>query len=197
MQITLIRHGMTPGNAKRQYIGRTDEPLSEVGAQRIEALGSDPEREYVYVSPLLRTQQTAALLFPNARQIVAGDLREMDFGDFERRSADDMINDPAYTAWVEANCVPSCPNGESMEGFAKRVCAEFSRILAKEIQKGSERVTFVVHGGVIMAIMACFCKEAKEYYTYSVDNGQGYVCTAEWKPGLAPVLTGEVLWMGF
>ncbi len=196
MQITLIRHGMTPGNAKRQYIGRTDEPLSEVGIERIKALGSDVEREHVYVSPLLRTQQTAAILFPNASQIVADDLREMDFGDFERRSADDMIDDPVYAAWVERNCVPPCPNGESMEGFAKRVCAEFSRILTEEKQQGNDHVTFVVHGGVIMAIMACFCENAKEYYSYSVDNGRGYVCSAAVEPDSLPVLTGEMPWTG-
>ena len=31
MQALLIRHGKTPGNEERRYIGRTDEPLSARG----------------------------------------------------------------------------------------------------------------------------------------------------------------------
>ena len=37
IELYLIRHGMTPGNAEHRYIGRqTDEPLSEDGRQQLE-----------------------------------------------------------------------------------------------------------------------------------------------------------------
>ena len=100
MQVILIRHGMTEGNELRRYIGRTDEPLSEKGAAQAGAAGRDPELEAVYVTALRRTGQTARLLFPNARQTVVAGLEEMDFGEFENRSARDMEGDSAYRAWV-------------------------------------------------------------------------------------------------
>ena len=96
-RVYLIRHGLTEGNRLRRYIGRTDEPLCAAGRA---ALSAAPLKgiETVYVSPLLRARETAAILFPHARQIVVDGLREMDFGAFENRSADDMKNDAAYRA---------------------------------------------------------------------------------------------------
>jgi hypothetical protein len=41
MQITLIRHGSTAGNALKQYIGTTDESLSEEGRLQAAAAGGD------------------------------------------------------------------------------------------------------------------------------------------------------------
>jgi len=44
---------------------------------------------------------SAAILFPNAQQRVCTGLREMTFGDFEGRSAQEMADDPAG---VELQC---------------------------------------------------------------------------------------------
>ena len=35
MKIILIRHGKTPGNLEKRYVGRTDEGLSEIGIGEI------------------------------------------------------------------------------------------------------------------------------------------------------------------
>ena len=58
MKIIFIRHGPTPGNLARRYIGSTDEPLAPGALPGCPA----PAAERVYVSPLLRCRQTAALL---------------------------------------------------------------------------------------------------------------------------------------
>ncbi len=177
MRITLIRHGMTPGNREHRYIGRTDEPLAPQGAAVLCPQPDPPGR--VFVTPLLRTAQTAALLFPAARQQVVVGLREMDFGDFEGRNADEMADDSAYRAWVAGNCVASCPNGESMEGFSRRVCAAFSAVVADAAARSVEELTFVVHGGVIMAVLAAFALPKRPYFDYAVGNARGYVCRAD------------------
>lgn len=179
MQVTLIRHGQTEGNAALRYIGRTDEPLSPEGIALAEAMGCSPDVETVYVSPLQRTQQTAAILFPNASQIIVNDLREMDFGDFEGRSFSEMAEDAQYRAWVEGNCLESCPNGESRGEFSERVCAAFANAIADAAAQGEEKVTFVVHGGTIMAIMERFAQPSREYYSWSVKNCQGYRCRVD------------------
>lgn len=177
MRITLIRHGMTPGNREHRYIGRTDEPLAAEGAAALCPQPGQPER--VFVTPLRRTAQTAALLFPTAKQQVVDGLREMDFGDFEGRNHVDMEHDPAYRAWVAGNCVAPCPNGESMEGFSRRVCAAFSAVVADAAARSEEELTFVVHGGVIMAVMERFALPHRAYFDYAVDNARGYVCRAD------------------
>lgn len=178
MQVTLIRHGQTPGNALHRYIGRTDEPLSPEGAALAAQKGSDPGVERVYVSPMRRTKQTAAILFPNARQIVLDDLREMDFGDFEGRSYAEMEHDAAYRAWVDGVCMVPCPNGEGREDFTRRVCNAFAAALTDAGARGEQDVFFVVHGGTIMSVLSALARSAGEYYSYACGNCAGYRCTA-------------------
>lgn len=56
LKIMLIRHFATPGNEKRQYIGSTDEVLSEKTAF---LKRSYPIPEYIIASPMKRCVQTA------------------------------------------------------------------------------------------------------------------------------------------
>ena len=72
-RILLIRHGSTPGNMQKRYIGITDEPLSPEGMDQIRELSSElmSEQNYqnkqidrIIVSPLKRAVQSAEILFP-------------------------------------------------------------------------------------------------------------------------------------
>ena len=67
-RICLIRHGMTEANEKGIYIGSTDLPLSEKGANEL-LLKKDsmdyPYVDRVYTSPLRRCTGTADILFTN------------------------------------------------------------------------------------------------------------------------------------
>ncbi len=192
MQVILIRHGQTAGNAALRYIGRTDEPLSEEGVALAKQIGADSEVRRVYVTPLRRTQQTAAILFPAAQQIVVDDLQEIHFGDFEGRSYTEMEHDIAYRAWVDDGCLTPCPNGESRAGFSARVCAAFEAVVRQGAEQGEKTLTFVVHGGTIMAVMEQFARPKQEFYSYSVKNGQGYRCRVEIIDDL--ILTDSALW---
>ena len=176
MRITLIRHGKTIGNLERRYIGATNVPLCPEGAAEAERARKDETLTEVFVSPLLRARETARILFPNAKQRVVEDLREMDFGDFEGRTADEMADDPAYRAWVDGNCRGACPNGESTDSFRARVEAAFSETL----RSLDSDALFVVHGGVIMAVMAAFAEPKREFYDWGAENLGGF--TAEVSP---------------
>lgn len=195
MQVTLIRHGQTPGNALHRYIGRTDEPLSSEGAALAAQVKTAPGVERVYVSPMRRTRQTAAILFPDADQIVLDDLREMDFGDFEGRSYAEMEHDAAYRAWVDGNCMSPCPNGEGREDFTRRVCGAFAAALAEAGERGETDVFFVVHGGTIMSVLSELARSAGEYYSYACGNCAGYRCTARREAGRW-VLENVQAWKG-
>ena len=75
MQIYLIRHGQTAGNALRRYIGSTNQPLTPEGAEGAKAAGARRSVRSVFVTPLVRTQQTARILCPDAEQTVVTALR--------------------------------------------------------------------------------------------------------------------------
>ena len=96
-RISLIRHGRTEANDKGIYIGRTDYPLSQKGIS--ELYNKLDEFEYphvgkVYSSPLQRCTETAEILFPDSSVQIVENLIEMDFGDFEGKSADELVKKP-------------------------------------------------------------------------------------------------------
>lgn len=137
MQAVLIRHGRTPGNDERRYIGRTDESLSARGKEEAEKAVRDFKQKKVYVSPLKRARETAAILFPNAEQIILPGLRETDFGIFEGKTADEMADDADYRAWVDGMCLGTCPGGESRADVTRRAVEAFEEAVREEAARES------------------------------------------------------------
>lgn len=173
--VILVRHGTTAGNAARRYIGVTDEPLSPEGAASLHTRVY-PRADRLFVSPLLRCVQTAAILYPAQPYEVVPDLRECDFGDFEGKNYIELANDERYAAWLASDGRLPFPNGESREGFAHRTTAAFAASLARCGE--GEHAAFVVHGGTIMAILERFARPARAFYDWHVPNGNGFVVRA-------------------
>ena len=176
MTIWLLRHGETEYNTQRRYLGRTDLPLSSKGREELTAADFSPET--VYVSPLQRTAQTAKLLFPDARQTVIPDFREMDFGVFEGRTAAELSDDPDYCRWIESFCTGPVPKGESRECFSRRTCEAFSLLVSQRLAEGAEQTVIVAHGGTQMAVMERYAQPRRDYYGWLGPNGGGYLLDA-------------------
>ena len=173
MHLYFIRHGATPGNLERRYIGRTDEPLSPQGREQLRGL-TPPAVDRVLVSPMLRTRQTADLLFPNQPHTPVEGLQETDFGIFEGKTADELSAEPAYQAWVDAYCATPIPGGEAVEDFKDRTCRAFLRAVRQLREEGS--AALVLHGGGIMAILEAFALPKRDFYDYHVSNGTLVSC---------------------
>lgn len=169
MLIYLIRHGATAYNQERRYQGVTDLPLSPAGRAALKRADFCPET--VYVSPLSRARETAAILFPEAEQVVIPEFREMDFGVFEGRAAAEMENDPDYRTWVEGGCTGRCPGGESMAEFSGRVWDAFVPLL--EVK--AKQLVIVAHGGVQMAILDRYARPHRDYFDWHAPCGGGFV----------------------
>ena len=180
MRALLIRHGRTQGNSERRYIGITDEPLSDEGRAEVERVRPDSSLKLVYVSPLLRARQTASILFPVAEQRVIPDLRETDFGVFEGRSADEMIDDADYREWVDGMCLGPCPGGESRGDVTRRAVAAFTDAIHDAETAGVEEAVFVTHGGVIMSILEELAVPKRDYYEYQLKNLCGWQAECTW-----------------
>ena len=176
MIIYLLRHGTTIYNVEKRYQGQRDIPLSDAGKAQI--CPADFTTDVVYVSPLMRTQQTAQIMFPQAKQIVVEDLKEMNFGSFEGRNYKEMEHDPDYLAWVQANCETSCPDGERKSDFCERTCAAFAGLVDLCLEQGREVMTIVAHGGTQMAVMERYAVPHEEYYHWCAPNAGGYLLDA-------------------
>ena len=93
MELILIRHLKTPGNEKRQYIGSTDEELSEqevLNFKQRYKIDSYPQVQQVIVSPMKRCIQTAELIYPEVQIQQESLLKECDFGIFEGKTYEEL-----------------------------------------------------------------------------------------------------------
>lgn len=172
MTVYLIRHGQTQGNLERRYIGSTDQPLCPQGRRALEGKNM-PTVDTVYVSPLLRCRETAAVLFPHQRAQTIEDLRECDFGAFENHTYEELKDDPAYRAWLDTGGAAAPPGGESKARQQERTVRAFLELAARHGPE--DTIALVVHGGTIMALLETL-EERHEFYRWQAPNGGGFVC---------------------
>ena len=192
MKIVFIRHLKTPGNERRQYIGRTDEDLSEQAVEEFRQRqekstgGLYPSAQYIVASPLKRCIQTAKLIYPGQEINTEPMLRECDFGEYERKTYEELKNEPEYIRWMESGGMTAFPGGEEQTSFRRRCVDGVKRWIARLLEDGADSAAFVVHGGTIMAVLSELAEEKHEFYHWQVENGGGYVAevTAEdWENG--------------
>lgn len=185
-EIVLLRHSKTYGNTLGRYIGsRTDEPLCKEGIELLKN-HAYPKVDKIYVSPMKRCIETAQMIWRVKAEdmILAPDLRECDFGDFENKNYKELDGNPAYQAWIDSNGTLPFPNGESMEDFMTRCQKAFRQIveevarLEKADRKGAPlRIAIVAHGGTVMSILERYGYPKQQYFDYQVKNGCGYLLT--------------------
>lgn len=174
-RLVLLRHGQTAWSESGQYTGRTNIPLTAVGEQQAVAGGQrlraafpdgfDPE--HVFVSPLRRAQQTAALAgFPEHRTL--DDLAEWDYGRAEgrtRHQISEAYGEPwdvwtagptALPAALEGDWQETLPGGETVPvhaGAGESVDVIGARArqaieMVRPMLEAGEDVLFVAHAHI-------------------------------------------------
>lgn len=194
-KIVLIRHSITAGNEKKRYIGSTDEPLCEAGRELLKGR-KYPEIQRLYVSPMIRCQQTASLIYPGQKQQVIEDFRECDFGEFENKNYLELADNPRYQQWIDSNGMLPFPQGESREEFQNRSRKAFVQMVEDCLADGIFSAAAVVHGGTIMSVLEACADEKREYYGWHVENAGGYVLQIDekkWRQGIHLVSVIEQL----
>ena len=174
LKIWLIRHGMTEGNRHQRYIGVTDEPLCEEGRKLLGKF-TYPKPQAVFVSPLKRCLETAAILFDDPKVRIIDQLAECNFGEFENKNYKELSGDPRYQEWIDSNGILAFPGGESKEECAARNLEGFQRAVTVCIREEITEAALVVHGGTIMNIMEKYALPKKEFYEWHIGNGCGYL----------------------
>ena len=190
MELILIRHLKTPGNEKRQYIGSTDEALSEQEVQNFvqkQKRKNYPPVQQVIVSPMKRCIQTAELIYPKNQVTQEVLLKECDFGIFEGKTYEDLKDKAEYQAWLDSGGTIAFPEGEEQKEFRLRCVRGMLCQVDRLCKENVESAAFVVHGGTIMAVLEQLAEDQKDFYHWQVENGRGYrmlVDEEEWKSGV-------------
>jgi len=153
-RIDLLRHGEPVGG--RRYRGQIDDPLSDKGwAQMRAAVGDRCDWDIIYTSPLRRCAEFAAELAARHRLPLTSDprLREIGFGSWEGRTADEIRNQDAQRIerfWRDP--VANRPEGaETIADFQARVSEAWRQLLATH---PGQRILLVGHAGITRMILS-------------------------------------------
>ena len=174
--VYLIRHGITEGNARRLYYGSTDLPLTEEGIRAIKerkSAGIYPDREgfELITSGLLRTKQTLFEIYGEAEHVSDNRLNEVDFGEFEMKSYEELKDREDYQQWISGdNWNNVCPGGESGEIM-------FQRALSAMNEYSLRNCIIVCHGGIISSLMHHYFPndpEKEHFYMWQPKPCEGY-----------------------
>ena len=175
--ISLIRHGRTDANDRGQYIGTTDFPLNDRGRAELAEKAERfvyPRAELVYSSPMLRCTETAEILFPHKELRIAEDFRELHFGKFEGKTADELIGDAAYRTWLKGGMDARPPEGESVSELCIRTFQGLHKILLEMMEEDLQHVVLITHAGVIANAVACFGLPKLDPKQIRTEAGEGF-----------------------
>ncbi len=155
MQILLVRHGESEGNAAQRVQGLRDEALTPIGRQQAAALAVRLCNGYcvdsVYSSPLRRALDTACTIADalNLPVICDDRLKEYDCGLIAGMTFEELgVAYPEVARrWREDEQRAALPGEEGLEGFVQRVTGAMKEISLAHADRAE--VVVVTHGGVL------------------------------------------------
>jgi broad specificity phosphatase PhoE len=166
-ELWLVRHGETVGGSSTRLYGSTDLALSDVGRRQMECVRqavSGVVFDRVITSPLQRSREAAAIVHPQPEPAAAviGAFTEIDFGDWEGLTAEEVAAKyPAeHGRWRNADRDWGFPGGETRSGFRARVGAAIDSHLGA----AGGRSLLVLHKGVVKIILGTLLGETPEVY---------------------------------
>jgi broad specificity phosphatase PhoE len=168
VEILLVRHGESVGNAQERLQGQTDFPLTDYGRAQARLLGlwlvgRGAVWDHVYVSPLTRARQTAEILNgilggtepvvePALAEIAAGEIEGFTFDEicarfphYPERRIDELGDFAEF-------------GGESYEDVQRRARSLRQRLEASHFEP-PQRVLLVGHGGFNFQLLKLFICE--------------------------------------
>ena len=176
-RISIIRHGLTYANENGIYIGSTDLSLSDKGCAELAAKMDEfeyPKVHRVYSSPLKRCTETAEILFPDRELVISEGMRELNFGEFEGKSVDELINREDYKAWLVGGRDARPPKGESLEEMTARIYASFHNIIIDMMNNGLTHCALITHGGIISNLLTGFGLPKYDPKYLNALSGEGF-----------------------
>jgi len=156
----LLRHPEPEVGARGRCYGSLDIALSSEGIRHAhhvaESLANEPFAA-IYTSPRQRCRQAAVILAGSGGRSIKIEsietLRELDFGEFEGRSYDEIarLYPDLYQQWMQHPTETRFPGGECFQEMSVRVLDTTNQLRARHV---GQTIALMTHGGVIRAILS-------------------------------------------
>ena len=152
--LDLLRHGQPQGGER--FRGSTDDPLSPQGWEAMRrAVGGFDGWHHLYCSPLTRCADFAHELHRNTGIPLAvhENLREIGFGEWEGRAAEDVLanEQPALRRYWNEDDPFTPPGAEAVLPFIARVKQSIEHVVARH---QGRHLLIVSHGGTMRAALS-------------------------------------------
>jgi len=154
LHLDMLRHGETVSGGG--FRGRLDDALTEAGWQQMRSAIANAGRwDRIISSPLCRCAAFAAECAEHCKLPLEfePDLRELDFGDWEGRTAAELMIDQSDALgrfWNDPYGFTP-PGGERLVDFEARVLTAVERLTDRF---AGERILLVTHAGVMRLLLA-------------------------------------------
>lgn len=171
-RLLLLRHGKT--SLAGRYVGSTDIGLSAIGVKQIGDVRNGLSHEgidKILCSPMKRCRETLSILDLPEKVVFEHNLREVDFGEWEGMSFEEVvrINPDAVTVWAEGGQDFCFPGGECLYDFNKRLDGVKKDVLGHH----EETLLIIAHGGVIRHLICSFLGlKASDYLLFNIVEGK-------------------------
>jgi probable phosphoglycerate mutase len=165
MDIYVVRHGLSEGNAKAIFQGWIDFPLAEEGKKQAEHLGRffqqrDLHFDRIVASSMIRAQETASIIADQLdgsqptieseeafKEICVGDLEGVSLSDVETKFSSYYNRPPS--GWFDFHEL----GGESWEMLTARVDSVMPKYLDENKLLDDGKMLIVAHGASMRAIL--------------------------------------------
>lgn len=158
LKILLLRHGQAVSNKNAAFLGRRDDPLTQLGQEQVSQLASRLDVnsiDAIYTSPLQRARHTAEAIAKKADLPLFQEalLIEQDFGDWDGVPVKEVFdeNPEILRQWRENGPETRPPGGESLLEVAARMDQFFQSTISKHSHPAT--LAFVGHGGAFQALL--------------------------------------------
>lgn len=176
--VYFIRHGLTYQNLCREYQGQIQNydilPESAMLIQQRERRDVVPAVQTLWVSPLKRARTTAELYFPGKEYELVPELQEREFGQWDGKTHDMLLDDPLYIEFINSFGNVTPPDGEPFETFRKRM-----RVVLDKIEQFAQSepenfpLALVFHGGPILHLTDRIIPQDEPFRRYYSLGGGG------------------------
>ena len=151
VELWLVRHGETEWSLSGAHTSRTDIPLTDRGRQRAEKLKSylkNVQFDAVFMSPMQRARETAAIAgFGDIAKVEDG-LKEWDYGVYEGKTTKEIQAEiPGWLVWKD-----EIVGGETVEHVGERADGVIARALAGAPDEG--KVALFAHAHILRILAA-------------------------------------------